>query len=97
VTYHVLLTPDEAGGFDAVCPALKCSFLGETVAEAIDGIKAAIVGRLDELQRQGLQPPEDNGFVVALEVEDTLRERAEHGLSITMAAHEVEVATAAGF
>ncbi len=97
MTYHVLLTPDEAGGFHAVCPALKCSFFGESVAEAIDGIKASIVARLEELQARGLQPPADDGFVVALEVEDTLRERAEQGLPITMATHEVEVATAAGF
>lgn len=97
MTYNVLVTPDEMGGFHAVCPVLQYSYLGWTVAEAIAGVKAAMAAKLEELSRLGQQPPEDNGFVVALEVEETLRERAEHGLPISIAAHEVQLATAAGF
>ncbi len=42
-TFTIVLTPEEVGGYSAVCPALKgCISQGETIEEALENITDAI-------------------------------------------------------
>ncbi|MEJ5311627.1 MAG: type II toxin-antitoxin system HicB family antitoxin [Anaerolineae bacterium] len=51
--FKVLLEPDETGGYVVSCPSLPgCYTQGETVAEALDNIKEAILLCLEDLQAQ---------------------------------------------
>lgn len=54
--FEVLLEPDsEAGGYVATCPALPgCYTQGDTMDEAIENIKEAILLCLEDLQAQQL-------------------------------------------
>jgi antitoxin HicB len=48
-----LLEPDETGGYVVSCPSLPgCYTQGDTVAEALDNIKEAILLCLEDLQAQ---------------------------------------------
>jgi antitoxin HicB len=51
--FKVLLEPDETGGYVVSCPSLPgCYTQGDTVAEALDNIKEAILLCLEDLQAQ---------------------------------------------
>jgi antitoxin HicB len=51
--FKVLLEPDETGGYVVSCPSLPgCYTQGDTVAEALDNIKEAILLFLEDLQAQ---------------------------------------------
>lgn len=51
--FKVLLEPDEMGGYVVSCPSLPgCYTQGDTVAEALDNIKEAILLCLEDLQAQ---------------------------------------------
>ena len=55
---HVVITPDEEdGGYNVSCPAIPgCHSQGETVEEALENIKDAIVACLEVLnERANLQ------------------------------------------
>ncbi|MBE2234175.1 MAG: type II toxin-antitoxin system HicB family antitoxin [Anaerolinea sp.] len=54
--FKVLLEPDEeAGGYVVTCPTLPgCYTQGDTIDEAIDNIKEAILLCLEDLQTQQL-------------------------------------------
>ena len=57
--FRVLLEPDEeAGGYIISCPALPgCYTQGNTIDEALENIKEAILLCLDDLQDQGQMRP----------------------------------------
>jgi predicted RNase H-like HicB family nuclease len=57
--FKVLLEPDETGGYIVSCPSLPgCYTQGDTVAEALDNIKEAILLCLEDLQAQDLAIPD---------------------------------------
>ncbi len=57
--FKVLLEPDETGGYVVSCPSLPgCYTQGDTVAEALDNIKEAILLCLEDLQAQDLVIPD---------------------------------------
>ena len=57
--FKVLLEPDETGGYVVSCPSLPgCYTQGDTVAEALDNIKEAILLCLEDLQAQDLAIPD---------------------------------------
>ncbi len=63
--FKVLLEPDEAGGYVAVCPALSgCYSQGETVAEAMSNIKEAIELCIEEMRARGEAIPDPSGVLV---------------------------------
>lgn len=59
-TYTVQIVPAEEGGFVVSCPALPgCVTQGETIEEAREMAKEAILGYLEALQKDGRPIPEE--------------------------------------
>ncbi len=57
--FKVFLEPDETGGYVAICPSLPgCYSQGETVEEAMENIKEAILLCLEDMRAQGEPLPE---------------------------------------
>lgn len=58
--YTVLFEPAEEGGYVATCPALPGLVTqGDTLDEARDMVRDAIMGYLESLRQDGLPIPED--------------------------------------
>ena len=94
MTYTVIVTPGERG-FVAVCPAIEgCSFEAETVDAVIEGIRGAIEDAIALRQARGEEAPPNHGYDVGERIEDLLRDRAEGGLTLSIAAHEVTISRA---
>ena len=67
--YIIILHPDETGGFWTEVPALPgCGSQGETVEEAVEMTKDAILGFLASLLKHGELAPEENNLVVRVSV-----------------------------
>ena len=59
-TYTVVLLREETGGFSVSVPALRgCHTQGESVPEALDMAREAIVGYIKSMQKHGEAPPGD--------------------------------------
>ena len=58
--FKVLLEPDEeAGGYVVSCPALPCCYTqGNTIAEALENIREAILLCLEDMQAQNQAIPD---------------------------------------
>lgn len=64
--FKVLLEPDETGGYVVSCPSLPgCYTQGDTVAEALDNIKEAILLCLEDLQAQDLVIPDTSQTLIS--------------------------------
>ncbi|RYE24764.1 MAG: type II toxin-antitoxin system HicB family antitoxin [Sphingobacteriaceae bacterium] len=60
-TYRVLLTPEPEGGFSVSVPALPgCFTQGETVEEAMEMAKEAIMLYVESLELDGEPIPDDS-------------------------------------
>lgn len=60
-TYRVFLTPENKGGFSVVVPTLPgCFTQGETLAEAIENAKEAILLYSESLEEDGQSVPDDS-------------------------------------
>jgi predicted RNase H-like HicB family nuclease len=60
-TYRILLTPEEEGGFSVSVPALPgCFTQGETIEEAIEMAKEAIILYVESLEEDGEPVPDDS-------------------------------------
>lgn len=60
-TYRILLTPEEEGGFSVAVPALPgCFTQGETIDEAIQMAKDAIILYVESLEADGELVPDDS-------------------------------------
>lgn len=58
---HVIVEPDEDGGYHVNCPTLPgCHSQGDTVEEALANIKEAIQLYIEVLEEDGLPVPEDH-------------------------------------
>jgi antitoxin HicB len=65
ITRHVVVHPDEDGGYWVEVPSLPgCISQGETKEEALENIKDAIEGYIASLQKHGDPIPEDNVVAV---------------------------------
>ena len=52
--FKVILDPDETGGFVVSCPSLpSCYSQGETIEEALENIKEAILLCLEDMEAEG--------------------------------------------
>ncbi len=69
--FKVLLEPEEADGYVAVCPALAgCYSQGDTVAEAMANIKEAIELCLEDMRARGETIPDPSGVLIGSVVDD---------------------------
>lgn len=63
--YKVILEPDETGGYVIICPSLPgCYSQGETVQEALDNIKEAILLCLEDLIADGEEIPDPSNSLI---------------------------------
>ena len=63
--FPVFLEEDEAGGYVAVCPALPgCYSQGETIEEAQENIREAILLCLEDMEEHGEPLPKVGGRFV---------------------------------
>jgi len=65
--FKVLLEPDEeAGGYVVTCPALPgCYSQGDTIDEAIDNVKEAILLCLEDMQAQNQKIQDSSKTLIA--------------------------------
>ncbi len=64
--YTVIMHPAEEGGYWVEVPALPgCYSQGESVEEALEGIKEAIEAHLIALRKQGKKAPKDQTLVLS--------------------------------
>lgn len=64
---HVILHPDEDGGYWVECPSLPgCISQGDTKQEALANIKEAIEAYIESLQKHGEPIPKDDAIEVAI-------------------------------
>ena len=64
--FKVMLEPDETGGYVVSCPSLPgCYSQGNTVEEALENIKEAILLCLEDMESQGEDVPDPSPFLVA--------------------------------
>ncbi len=65
VDFPVFFERDEAGGYVVVCPAIPgCYSQGETIEEAEQNIREAILMCLEELEERGEPLPQSGGHLV---------------------------------
>jgi len=56
--FKAILEPDETGGYVVSCPSLPgCYTQGNTVEEALENIKEAILLCLEDMEAQGEEVP----------------------------------------
>ncbi|HEX5140894.1 MAG TPA: type II toxin-antitoxin system HicB family antitoxin [Dehalococcoidia bacterium] len=67
--YVIIVHPDENGGFWTDVPSLPgCGSQGETVDEAVEMTKDAILGYLESLKKHGNPPPSESAIVVKVTI-----------------------------
>jgi predicted RNase H-like HicB family nuclease len=67
--YVIVVHPDEDGGYWTDVPSLPgCGSQGETVDEAIEMTKDAIMGYLESLKKHGNPLPSDSAIVVKVTI-----------------------------
>ena len=67
--YLIVVHPDQDGGFWTEVPSLAgCGSQGETVDEAVEMTKDAILGYLESLKKHGEAPPRDEAIAVTVTV-----------------------------
>lgn len=90
--FTVILEPEQDGGYSVHCPALPgCSSQGDSLEEALDNIKEAILGVLKVRQEERMPIPSETPEIVTEEIRQILAERAEDGLPLTIETREVEL------
>jgi len=67
--FKVIIQEAEEGGYIVSCPALPgCHSQGETIEEALENIKEAIIGCLESLAEERLKQLGEKGRVVEVVV-----------------------------
>ncbi len=90
--FTVVLEPEEDGGYSIHCPALPgCSSQGNSIEEALDNIREAILGVLKVRQEKEMPIVRETSEMVTEEIRQILAERAEDGLPLTIETREVEL------
>ncbi|MBI2887629.1 MAG: type II toxin-antitoxin system HicB family antitoxin [Chloroflexi bacterium] len=92
--YTVILLPEEDGGYSVICPALPgCASQGDDISEALAMIKEAAELWLEVWLEEGRELPIETPDVVAEEIRECLKDRAEDGLPLLLETREVEIQT----
>ena len=90
--FTVILEPEEDGGYSVICTAVQGAISqGDSMAEALANIREAILGCLEVGNKYGESPPLETPEIVAREIEECLKDRAEDGLPLTIETREVEI------
>ncbi len=64
--YKVILEPDESGGFVVTCPSFAgCYSEGDTLEEALENIKEAILLCIQDLEAEGETIPDSSKSLIA--------------------------------
>ncbi len=67
--FKVIIQEAEEGGYIVSCPALPgCHSQGETIEEALENIKEAIIGCLESLAEERMKQLREKGRVVEVVV-----------------------------
>jgi predicted RNase H-like HicB family nuclease len=67
--YLIVVHPDEEGGYWTDVPSLPgCGSQGETIDEAVEMTKDAILGYLESLKKHGEEPPREEAIAVTVTV-----------------------------
>jgi predicted RNase H-like HicB family nuclease len=70
--YKVILEPDESGGYVVTCPSFTgCYSQGDTIEEALENIKEAILLCIEELQAEGEKVPDTSKTLIATVMVDS--------------------------
>ena len=63
--FKVIIEPDESGGFVISCPSLQgCYSQGDTIDEALENIKEAILLCLEDLESIGEEIPDPSRLLI---------------------------------
>ena len=63
--FKVILEPDETGGYVVTCPSLPgCYSQGETLDEALENIKEAILLCIEDMEANGEKIPDSSKALV---------------------------------
>ncbi len=90
--FTVILGPEADGAYSVICPALPGAISqGESLDHALDNIREAILGCLEVNREHGLAEPEESPAIIAREIEECLKDRAEEGLPLTIETREIEI------
>ncbi len=64
--YKVILEPDEDGGFIVTCPSFRgCYSQGDTIEEALENIKEAILLCIEDVEANGEEIPDPSKSLIA--------------------------------
>ena len=64
--FKVIIEPDETGGYVVICPSLQgCYSQGETIEEALENIKEAILLCIEDLEAEGEEIPNPSKSLIA--------------------------------
>ncbi len=89
--FTVILSP-EASGYSVVCPAIPgCVSQGDSLDDALDNVREAILGCLEVRKEDGQPLPTETPEGVAEEIRACLKDRAADGLPLTIETRVVEV------
>ena len=90
--FTVILEPEEDGGYSVICPAIPgCASQGDSLEEALDNIREAISLCLEVREEEQMPPPAETPALIAEEIEECLKDRAQDGLPLTIETREVEI------
>ena len=90
--FTVILMPEAKGHYSVVCPALPgCVSQGDNLEEALANIREAAEGWLEVWLEDEKSVPVETPEIVADEVRQCLRDRAEDGLSLVLETREVQI------
>jgi predicted RNase H-like HicB family nuclease len=91
--FTVILSPEAEGGYSVVCPAIPgCVSQGESLDEALDNVREAILLCLDVRNEDGPPLPAETPEVVAEEIRACLKDRAEEGLQPLVQTRSLSIA-----
>ena len=63
--FKIIIEPDDSGGFVVNCPSLQgCYSQGDTIDEALENIKEAILLCLEDLESTGQEIPNPSKLLI---------------------------------
>lgn len=90
--FTVILEPEPAGRYSAICPAIPgCVSQGDSLEEALANIREAIALCLEVRREDHLPAPVETPEIIAREIQECLEDRVQEGLPLTIETREVEV------
>jgi predicted RNase H-like HicB family nuclease len=85
VRFTIVLCPEADGGYSVVCPTVPgCVSQGDTLDDALDNIREAILLCLEVLRHGDRPPPVETPQLIDEEVRACLEDRTEEGLPPTV-------------